>query len=198
MAEVDVLLGAGADLIGAAAALTNDELRQRLDDAFRTLAAVEADIVVLLGEVDRREAYRAEGATSSEPWVVERFGVSLPTARAYVQVAERVGSPPPGDVLARRGDRLRQALGVAGVATPETRGASPRPLIRPVGLCTLVQAQDPVLARQVASLAPWVRLRSVFRSSAYDQGSIRRSDSDGCTTSGLTVRPTKADPPVVR
>ena len=31
---------------------------------------------------DRREAFRDEGATSTEAWAVERFGVSAPTARA--------------------------------------------------------------------------------------------------------------------
>ena len=40
------------------------------------------------GELDKREGWRAEGATSLEAWIVERCGVSLATARAFAHVAE--------------------------------------------------------------------------------------------------------------
>ncbi len=69
--------------------LSNEELAHRLDELFRQRAAVDGSILELLGEVDRRESFRDEGATSAEPWVAERFGVSEPTARAYVHVAQR-------------------------------------------------------------------------------------------------------------
>jgi len=113
-----------ADLLirsDAVAAMTNDDLRARLDVLFRQKAAVEGAIVVLLGEVDRRAAYGDEGATSSEAWVVERFGVSVPTARAYGHVAERAWDLPHLVASLSEGeisfDKLRA---VADVATPET------------------------------------------------------------------------------
>ena len=112
---------AGADLISAAAALSNEELADHLDQSFKQKAAAEGTIVVLLGEVSRRQAYRDEGATSTEPWAVERFGVSTPSARALSHVGEKawdlphlVGSLCAGEVS------LDKVRAVADVATPET------------------------------------------------------------------------------
>src|SRR5580658_9924918 len=109
------------DLVGAAAALSNEEIAERLDGLFRQKAAVEGAIVVLFGEVGRRQAYRDDGATSLEPWAVERFGVSTPTARAFTRVGEQawdiphlVGALCAGDLSF---DKVRA---VAEVATPET------------------------------------------------------------------------------
>jgi len=109
------------DLIGTAAGLTNEELRDRLDSLVREKAAVDGAIVVLLGEVERRQAYRDEGATSAEVWAVERLGLSVPTARAYAHVAEKAWDMPQlvaglcaGDVSF---DKVRA---LADWATPET------------------------------------------------------------------------------
>ncbi len=110
-----------ADMIAAAAALSNEEIADQLDQAFRQKAAAEGSIVVLMGEASRRQAYRDEGATSVEPWVVERFGVSTPTARAYTHVGELAWDLPhlveslcAGEVSF---DKVRA---LADVATPET------------------------------------------------------------------------------
>jgi uncharacterized protein DUF222/HNH endonuclease len=107
--------------ISAAAALSNEELTHGLDGFFRQLAAVVGNIVVYLGEVDRRQVYRDEGATSAEAWAVERFGVSTPTARAYTRMGEKAWDLPhlvealcAGDVSF---DKVRA---VADVATPES------------------------------------------------------------------------------
>ncbi len=106
---------------GGAATLSNDEIRRRLDDLFRLRAAVDGRILELLGEVGRREAFRDEGATSTEAWAVERFAVSAPTARAYAHVAERAWDLPhltralcDGDITF---DKVRA---VVDAATPET------------------------------------------------------------------------------
>jgi hypothetical protein len=112
---------AGADLISAAAALSNEELADQLAQAFKQKAAAEGAIVVLLGEVARRQSYRDEGATSVEPWAVERFGISTPSARALSHVGELawdlphlVGALCAGEVS------LDKVRAVADVATPET------------------------------------------------------------------------------
>ena len=85
------------------------------------MAAAAGDIVVRLGEISRRQAYRDEGATSLESWVVERFGVSVPSARALSRVGDvawdlphLVGSLCAGEVS------LDKVKAVAEVATPES------------------------------------------------------------------------------
>jgi len=110
----------GADLISAVAAESNEELAFGLAEDFVQMSAAQARFLVRLGEVDRRQAFRDEGATSLESWAAERFGVSTPTARTYAHVGEKawdiphlVGSLCAGDISF---DKLRA---VADVATPE-------------------------------------------------------------------------------
>ncbi len=111
----------GDDLIGGAPAMSNEQIRERLDELFREKAAVEGAIVVLLGEVDRRQAFRDEGATSSEPWVMERFGISTPTARAYTHLAEKAWDIPHLVAGLCAGDlSFDKVRAVAELATPET------------------------------------------------------------------------------
>ncbi len=150
---------------GEVAALSNDALRARLDDLFRQKAAVEGRIIELLGEVGRREAFREEGATSTEAWVVERFGVSAPTARAYTQVAERAWDLPnlTGALCdaAISFDKLRA---VAAVARPDTD----RELTNRARDCTVRQLGE--LARSTRPAADhrdhetrFLRFRDSFR-----------------------------------
>jgi hypothetical protein len=54
----------GADLISAVAAESNEELTSGLDEDFAQMSAAQARFLVRLGEVDRRQAFRDEGATS--------------------------------------------------------------------------------------------------------------------------------------
>jgi hypothetical protein len=112
---------AGAAIIAEAAALSNEEIVGRLDELFRQKAAVEGAIVVLLGEVGRRQAFRDEGATAAEPWAVERFGVSTPTARAYAHVGERAWDIPHlVEALCSGELSFDKVRAVANAATPET------------------------------------------------------------------------------
>jgi hypothetical protein len=106
----------GADLIDETALSNLD-----LDDLFRIKAKIDGCILEKLGEAGRQEAFRDDGATSPESWVVERFGVSMSTARALTHVAEKasdmpqlVGSLCAGDLSF---DKMRA---VADVATPKT------------------------------------------------------------------------------
>ncbi len=112
---------AGADPISAAAALSNEEIAEQLDGSFRAMAAAAGNVVVYLGEVERRQAYRDEGATSVEAWVAERFGVSRPTARALTHLGEKAWDIPQlmGSLCAGELS-LDKVRAVADVATPET------------------------------------------------------------------------------
>ena len=103
------------------ASLSNQELGQYLDALFRLRAVADGRIVEMLGEVGRREAFRDEGATATESWTVERFGVSQPTARAYAHVAEKAWDFPHLTASLCEGeisfDKFRTVI---AVATPET------------------------------------------------------------------------------
>jgi Domain of unknown function (DUF222) len=68
--------------------LSDAELMEEAAATSRGLASLAGRFVLLTAELDRREGWRAEGATSLESWMVERCGVSVPTARAYAEVGE--------------------------------------------------------------------------------------------------------------
>ncbi len=113
--------GVGADVIRAAAALSNEERTERLEELFAAKAAAEGAIVVHLGEVERSQSFREEGATSTQHWVTERFGVSMATARSLTHLGELawdlphlVGALCGGEVS------LDKVRAVAHVATPES------------------------------------------------------------------------------
>ena len=138
----------GAGLIAAVAQMSDDELRGALDRRFRDIAAAQGDVVVMLGEVDRRQSFRAEGATSTQTWAADRFGVSSPTARALTQVGEKawcmpqlVGSLCAGEVS------LDKVRALADVATPETDSE----LCDQAKACSVRQLAD--TARQHAAAA---------------------------------------------
>ena len=54
------------------------------------MASLAGLVVLLTGELDRREGWRDDGATSVEDWLVERTGVSMPTAKTYAHIGERL------------------------------------------------------------------------------------------------------------
>jgi hypothetical protein len=102
------------------AGMPNEQLAGHLDGLFRLRSAVDGRILVLLGEAERRQAFREDGATSAENWAVERFSVAVPTARALVRVAEKAWDLPQLTEALKDGeitfDKLRA---LADVATPE-------------------------------------------------------------------------------
>ncbi|HEY1830344.1 MAG TPA: DUF222 domain-containing protein [Acidimicrobiales bacterium] len=117
----EVVLSLPATTNGSMAAMSNAELGGRLDDLFRLRAALEGHIVQLLGEADRREAFRDDGATSAAAWTAERFELSRPGARALVRVAQKAWDVPRLVAALQAGeisfDKLRV---VSDVATPES------------------------------------------------------------------------------
>ena len=103
------------------AAMSNPELGARLDDLFRLRAALEGHIVQLLGEAERRQTFRDDGATSAATWIAERFELSMARARTMVHVAQKAWDIPRLVNAVQAGeisfDKLRA---VSDVATPET------------------------------------------------------------------------------
>jgi hypothetical protein len=116
----EVVLSLPATSNASMAAMSNADLGAHLDDLFRRRAALEGNIVQLLGEAERRQTYRDDGATSAAAWIAERFELSMSGARALVHVAQKawdvpqlVGALQSGEISF---DKLRA---VSDVATPE-------------------------------------------------------------------------------
>ncbi|HSZ36264.1 MAG TPA: DUF222 domain-containing protein [Acidimicrobiales bacterium] len=103
------------------AGMSNEQLAGHLDGLFRLRSAVDGRILVLLGEAERRQTFREDGATSAENWAVERFSVAVPTARALVHVAEKAWDLPQLTEALKGGEiTFDKFRAVADVATPET------------------------------------------------------------------------------
>jgi hypothetical protein len=100
---------------------SNEERTERLEMLFAQMAAVAGEIVVLLGEVERSESFREEGATSIGSWMTERFGLASSTARSLAHVSEKVADLPHLIGALRAGEvSLDKVRTVADVATPES------------------------------------------------------------------------------
>ena len=181
----------GADLISAVAAESNEELTSGLDEDFAQMSAAQARFLVRLGEVDRRQAFRDEGATSLEAWTAERFGVSTPTARTYAHVGERswdiphlVGSLSAGDISF---DKVRV---VADLATPETD----RELCDQARACSVRELVD--IARSSAELARTgssSRSRSEHESRYLRFNDEHRTITPSCRTSSYAQTKARVD-----
>ncbi len=160
----------GAELISAVAAESDEELTSALAEDFAQMSGAQARLIVRLGEVERRQGFRGEGATSLESWVAERFGISTPTARSLTQVAEKawdlphlLGALSVGDLSF---DKVRV---LADVATPETDEG----LCSQAKGCSVRELAD--VARGEAELA---RTRSPWTSrSAHDARFLRFNDT---------------------
>jgi hypothetical protein len=162
----------GADLISAVAAESNEELVCALAQDFSQMSGAQARFIVRLGEFERRQGFRDDGATSLESWVAERFGVSTPTARSLTHVAEMawdlphlVGSLCAGEISF---DKVRV---LADVATPE----SERKLCDRAKECSVRELAE--VARSEAALA---RTRSPSPSSSrseQDRRFVRFNDT---------------------
>ena len=169
----------GADLITAVAQMSDDELRGALDRRFRDIAAAQGDVVVMLGEVDRRQSFRAEGATSTQTWAADRFGVSSPTARALTRVGEKAwGMPQLVGSLCAGEVSLDKVRALADVATPETDSE----LCDQAKACTVRQLAD--TARQHAAAAAAATSNPT---SAHDRRYLRFNEQ--CRTMTVQLPP---------
>jgi hypothetical protein len=113
--------GAGADLVGAVAGLSKDELRARMTEALRVKTAAEGEFTICLAESLKRMMFRDDGATSVEAWTAERFGVSVATARAYSHVAQKApGLPHLVGSLCAAEISFDKVRAVVDVATPHS------------------------------------------------------------------------------
>jgi hypothetical protein len=103
------------------AKMSNEEIMELAAETARHMASSAGLIVLLGGELDRREGWREEGATSLQAWMEQRLGVSAPTARTFAHVGKRLFDLPHLASALSAGelsfDKVRV---VADAATPES------------------------------------------------------------------------------
>ena len=103
------------------ARLTDEEIFSLAEEAFALRSRQDALLCLLGGELDRRESWRAHGATSLAAWFQDRLGLSAGSARTYATVAEPVSDFPHLAAGLAEGllnlDKLRS---VVAVVTTET------------------------------------------------------------------------------
>jgi hypothetical protein len=99
----------------------------RLADIMDEIAALEAEraradarSLQLLGELERRRGYEADGATSLDRWATERLGISVATSRARCRAAVRIYDLPHLAAGLAEGELTFDKLqAVLPIATPE-------------------------------------------------------------------------------
>jgi Domain of unknown function (DUF222)/HNH endonuclease len=151
------------------------------------MASLACRFLQVVGEIDRREGWRVEGATSLEAWISARCGMSVPTARAYAKVAQRLWDLPHlTEAFAQGAVSFDKARVVADVATPE----SDRELSEHARTCTMRELGEYAQAARQAE-----RLAAAERSAASpasddeaDRDSERRSLRFNDTFRTVTVQ----------
>ncbi len=90
----------------------------------QVISSALGNLLTTLGELDRREAWRSEGATSSGAWLTQRLGVAEGTGRTWSHVAEKLWDLPHLAQGLRVGalsfDKVRAAV---EIAKPETEAS---------------------------------------------------------------------------
>ena len=110
--------------ISSIAKLSTSELMEEAAATSRQLASLAGRIALLAAELDRREGWRAEGATSLDRWLAERCNVSAATARSWAHVGARLFDLPQlADGLCAGAISFDQARAVVDAATPESEHA---------------------------------------------------------------------------
>ena len=146
------------------AALSTEHIMGLAAETARHMASLAGLFALLTGELDRREGWRTEGATSLETWIVERLGLSVPTARAFAHVGKRLGDLPHLAAGLSAGalsfDKVRAVL---DGATPETD----RELRDRADECSVVELAQ--LARRQKAVPPSTTTRDT-RSLRFNDG----------------------------
>jgi hypothetical protein len=150
---------------GQIAQRSNRELMDVIAESAKQMASLAAAIVQHAGELDRREGWRDDGATSLQEWLVGRLGVSTSTAKAYAHLSERLFDLPHLTAGLGEGNlSLDKVRTLADTATPE----SDRDLAR--------QARD-LTVRELAEVARATKRPSPAQDQIdHDKRSLRFND----------------------
>jgi hypothetical protein len=98
-----------------------DALVATVTQHHRAISAHQSQLLGAVVELDRRKAWRVDGATSMVAWLVQRCGVSAATAREWVSAATKLRSLPKiSEALAQGKLSFDQVKPLVEVAQPET------------------------------------------------------------------------------
>jgi len=87
----------------------------------RAISAHQSQLLDAVVELDRRKAWRVDGATSMVAWLVQRCGVTATTAREWVTAAAKLHQLPKiSDALSQGKLSFDQVKPLVEVAKPET------------------------------------------------------------------------------
>jgi len=87
----------------------------------RAISAHQSQLLAAVVELDRRKAWRVDGATSMVAWLVQRCGVTATTAREWVTAAAKLHQLPKiSDALSQGKLSFDQVKPLVEVAKPET------------------------------------------------------------------------------
>jgi Domain of unknown function (DUF222)/HNH endonuclease len=90
----------------------------------QAISAHQSQLLAAVVELDRRKAWRVDGATSMVGWLVQRCGVSAATAREWVTAAVKLPSLPKiSDALSQGKLSFDQVKPLVEVANPDTDAA---------------------------------------------------------------------------
>jgi hypothetical protein len=124
---------------------SSNDLMEEAERLGRLLSATQGSLLAVVAELDRRQAFRAEGATSVAAWMTQRLGVAEGTGRSWAQVAEKLWDFPHLAQGLRVGvlsfDKVRAAV---ELATPETDAS----VLRQAEECTVRQLIDLIRAKR--------------------------------------------------
>ena len=162
--------------ISSIATLSTSDLMEEAAAASRQLAALSGRIVLLAAELERREAWRDEGATSIEAWLSERCAVSPATARAWAHVGNRLFDLPRlADGLCDGAVSFDQVRAVVDAARPDNEAA----LVAHASECSVRQLAE------VAKAAAPTRASTSSPAREHENRSVRFNDDCRTVTAQL-------------
>ncbi len=131
----------------------------------RAISAHQSQLLAAVVELDRRKAWRVDGATSMVAWLVQRCGVTAATAREWVTAAAKLHRLPSiSDALSQGKLSFDQVKPLVEVAKPETDA-------------TLAEQATHWSAKQVRELATSARDQSDQQASgSYARRFLRFND----------------------
>ncbi len=98
-----------------------DALVSSVAQHHRAISAHQSQLLAAVAELDRRRAWRVDGATSMVAWLVQRCAVSAATAREWVTAAAKLPSLPKiADALSQGKLSFDQVKPLVEVAKPES------------------------------------------------------------------------------
>jgi hypothetical protein len=100
---------------------STDTLVSRVAQHHRAVSAHQRQLLSAVAELDRRKAWRIDGATTMVAWLVQRCSVTASTAREWVTAAEKLERLPKiSEALAQGKLSFDQVKPLVQVAKPDT------------------------------------------------------------------------------